>query len=188
MPQPPVADVKDLPTHLIAEVIDRSKTGLPEWFLPLARGAAIASDTLLRKVGHQHGMNPPRGWRKTDCDVFVRDIGPEGREHLKCLKVRQCNDQGLWTAERWSETRQCSNSDETVVYPFGSTPIFTRCSQSAIQLAQYSHENGPPAGLRWISACPKRCQDAIEMARERRLDEALVCRNAHQEDYLRGAA
>jgi hypothetical protein len=180
--------LKELPTHLIAEVIDRSKSGLPDWFVPLARGVGIASDALLRKVGHQHGMNRPGGWRKTHCDVFVRDIGPEGREHLKCLKVRQCNDQGLWTAERWSETRQCSNSDEMLVYPFGSTPIFTRCYQSAMQLAQYSHENGPPDGLRWISACPKDGKDAIEFARERSIDEAPAHRNAHQEDHLRGAA
>src|SRR2546421_6145340 len=35
------------------------------------------------------------------CDVFVRDIGPEGLEYIKCLKVRQCSNQGLWTIERW---------------------------------------------------------------------------------------
>ena len=28
--------LKDLPTHLIAEVIDRSRIGLPDWFVPFA--------------------------------------------------------------------------------------------------------------------------------------------------------
>jgi hypothetical protein len=35
--------LKDLPPHLIVEVIDRSKLGLPPWFVPFARGVAIAS-------------------------------------------------------------------------------------------------------------------------------------------------
>jgi hypothetical protein len=182
--------LKELPTHLIAEVMDRSEAKLPNCFVPLARGVAIASDALLRKAGHHHRMNRPCGWRKSvrGCDVFVRDIGPEGREHTKCLNVRQCCNQGLWTSERWREMRRWDNSDEMLVHEFGSTPIFTRSRQAAMRLATYCHENGPPDGLRWISACPKDGKDAVEFARERNIIEALVGRNAHQEDHLRGAA
>ena len=60
--------LKELPPHLIAEVIDRSKVGLPNWFVPFARGVAIASDALLREAGHRHGMHRPPGWLKTACD------------------------------------------------------------------------------------------------------------------------
>ncbi len=46
----------------IEEVVDRNETGcLPDWFVPLARGIAIASDDLLREAGHHHGMYRPRG-------------------------------------------------------------------------------------------------------------------------------
>jgi hypothetical protein len=181
--------LKELPTHLIAEIIDRSKAKLPDWLVPLARGVGIASEILLRKAGHRHGMHRPRGWRKSilGCDVFVRDIDPEGCE-LKCLNVRQCFNQGLWTIERWRGMRHYQDSDEILVHEFGSTPIFTRSRQAAMRLATYCHENGPPDGLRWISACPKDGKDAVEFARERNIIEALVRRNAHQEDYLRGAA
>jgi hypothetical protein len=96
--------LKELPLHLIAKIIDRSEAKLPDWLVPLARGIGIASEILLRKAGHRHGMHRPRGWRKSirGCDVFVRDIDPCG---LKCLNVRQCFNQGLWTIERWRGMR-----------------------------------------------------------------------------------
>jgi hypothetical protein len=54
-----------------------------------------------------------------------------------------------------------------------------------MRLATHCHENGPPAGLRWIAACPKDCLDSIEIARKRSLDEALARCNAHQEEQLK---
>jgi hypothetical protein len=174
----------EIPPHLIAEIIDRSEAKLPDCFVPLARGVSIASDALLRMVGHQHGMNRPRGWHKLGY-TFMRMTG-ETDKGLQDLRVRECGKLRLWTVERWNEKRPYQDFDEILVHEFGSTPIFTRSYQSAMRLAMYCHENGPPAGLRWIYACPGK--DAVEFARERRLDEALVCRNAHQEDYLRGAA
>ena len=173
--------VRECPSDLIAELIDRSEIGLPDWFVPLARGVGIASDALLRKAGHGYGMHRPRGWRKIYCDVFDLDIA-DGLQ----LTVRQCDDQGLWTVERFSESRPYQPSDELLVHEFGSTPIFTRSYQSAMRLATHCHENGPPAGLRWISASPKDYQVAVEIARKHSIDEAVACRNAQQEDFLRG--
>jgi len=172
---------KKLPRHLIAEIIDRHEVGLPHWFVPFARGVAIASDALLHRAGYRPGMSRPHGWRKIYCDVFDLDIA-DGLQ----LTVRQCNGQGLWTVERFSESRPYACSDELLVHQFGSTPIFTRSYQSAMRLATHCHENGPPAGLRWISASPKDYQVAVEIARKRSLDEAVACRNAQQEDFLRG--
>jgi hypothetical protein len=37
----------NLPTKLISEVINRDKAGLPDWFVPPARGIAVASPSLL---------------------------------------------------------------------------------------------------------------------------------------------
>jgi len=172
---------KKLPRHLIAEIIDRHEVGLPHWFVPFARGVAIASDALLHRAGYRPGMSRPHGWRKIYCDVFDLDIA-DGLQ----LTVRQCDGQGLWTGERFSESRPYACSDELLVHQFGSTPIFIRSYQSAMRLATHCHENGPPAGLRWISASPKDYQVAVEIARKHSIDEAVACRNAQQEDFLRG--
>jgi hypothetical protein len=51
-----------LPSHLIDEVVDRNETGLPDRFVPLARGGAIASDHFLHQAGHYHGKRRPPGW------------------------------------------------------------------------------------------------------------------------------
>jgi hypothetical protein len=40
-----------------------------------------------------------------------------------------------------------------------------------MRLAEHCHENGPPAGLRWISACPENIKALID---ERRIDEVLA--------------
>jgi hypothetical protein len=172
---------KEFPRHLIAEVIDRSDAKLPDWLVPFARGVAIASDDLLRDVGYRPGMYRPRGWRKSILywDVLMWDIFPDRSQYLV---VRQCFVRGLWMVERWSEERRCDNADEILVHEFGSTPIFTRSYQSAMRLAMYCHENGPPVGLRWISACPP---DYLDAGSKRRIDEILARRNAHQENYLR---
>jgi hypothetical protein len=173
--------LRECPSDLIVELIDRSEIGLPHWFVPFARGVAIASDALLHRAGYRPGMSRPRGWRKIYCDVFDLDIA-DGLQ----LTVRQCNNQGLWMVEQFSESRPYACSDEVLVHECGSTPIFTRSYQSAMRLAMYCHANGPPAGLRWIAAAPKDYQVAVEIARKRSIDEAVACRNAQQEDFLRG--
>jgi hypothetical protein len=167
------------PPHLIAEVIDRSDVTLPDWFLPLARGVAIASDALLRVAGHRPGMSRPRGWLKMGHTFLgmTRDT-PRG---LQNLRVWECSKPRLWTVERFSESRPYARSDEVLVHELGSTPIFMRSYQSAMRLAMHCHANGPPAELRWIAACPKDYQVAAD---KRRIDEALARRNAHQGDHL----
>jgi hypothetical protein len=47
-----IAREKSCKEHpLLDEVIDRSQCCVANWFVPLARGAAVASDALLRRVG-----------------------------------------------------------------------------------------------------------------------------------------
>ena len=163
---------KEFPPDLIAEVIDRSRIGLPDWFVPLARGVAIASNALLRDAGHRNGMYRPRGWVNYNVDMFrwMIDWDPN---NARWLLVRQCNNQGLWTIERWRKKRTHGNADEVLVHEFGSTPIFTRSYQAAMRLAIHCHKNGPPAGLRWISACPENIEDLLD---EHRIDRVpLKC-------------
>ena len=118
------AFLKEFSPHLADEVINRSETDLPDWFVPLARGVAIASDALLRKVGHRHGSYRPRGWRKTHCDVFERNLGPKDLMASKRLMVRGCGKHHLWTVERWGEKRPYNNADEVLVFLFGVNANF----------------------------------------------------------------
>ena len=164
---------KEFPLNLIDEVIDRDESRLPKWFVPLARGVAIASDALLRAAGHRDRMHRPRGWRETSPDNFVREIGWDS-----FLLVRESDETGLWTVERLGADRRYE-VDEVLVFTFGWTPILTRSYQSAMRLAMHCHANGPPAGLRWIKTTPN--EAAIEIARKRRIDEALGANGAQPE-------
>jgi hypothetical protein len=159
------------PRDLIAEVLDRSVVGLPKCMVPLARGVAIASPAILLKAEHRLERSHPHGWRQTHCGVFVQDLccDPDGR--VPCLMVRQCDDRGLWTIERWRPSRPYQDMDEILVHQFASTPIMTRSDQSAMRLATYCHAMGLPFGLRWIEASPKNCDSAIESARVRGIVE-----------------
>jgi hypothetical protein len=84
----PQADWKtflgELPKHLVQEVIDRSDV-IPDWFTPLARGVAIASQELLLRADLDRPR--PTGWRSTEegnvfelvtgvHTRFLGDIGP----------------------------------------------------------------------------------------------------------------
>ena len=168
---------KRFPSNVIREVIDRSEIKLPEWFVPLARGVAIASDTLLRKSGYCRPSDRPSGWRQTECDVFIKPAVADKDMGFAAIAVRQYADQSWWTVERYHEGRKYENITDVLVFDFGSTPIFCRDYQSAMWLAEYCQVYGPPSGLSWVVACPDDKDGAIEFARKRRIDEALL-RNA----------
>jgi hypothetical protein len=114
-------------------------------------------------------MYRPRGWLNYNVDMF-RWIIDRDPINARWLLVRQCNKQGLWTIERWHQKRTHGNADEVLVHEFTSAPIFNRSYQAATRLAMFCHENGPPAGLHWISAIPENIQDLID---ERRVDDVL---------------
>jgi hypothetical protein len=159
---------KEPPMHLIEEVIDRCQCCVAKWFVPLARGAAVASDTLLRSVGHRPGMGRPRGWCETSPDYFTKPVNV-----FDLLMVRECDETNLWTVERLNAPRRHVDDDDILVHVFGSTPIFTRSAASAMRLAMYCHKNIPPSVLRWIKASPINGEAAIELAKRRQEEEAF---------------
>ena len=112
---------KEFSPHLIKEVIDRSEIKLPDWFAPLARGVAIASDALLREAGYRPGSHRPRGWRKTHCDVFIKRTVPGKNTRFATLTVRQYANQDWWTIERYHEDRKYENITDVLVCQFGSS-------------------------------------------------------------------
>jgi hypothetical protein len=160
---------EEFPPHLIEDVIDRNNACLPDWFMPLAWGVAIASDELLREAGHRHGMRQPPGWRETTPHYFKYVIG--GDDWAPFLLVRESDETGLWTIERLGPSSRYE-VDEVLGHIFGGTLIFTRSYQSAMCLAMHCHTKEPPPGLRWIKAPPENeVKGVTEFARMRRFDE-----------------
>lgn len=169
---------KEFSPYLIKEVIDRSEITLPHWFVPLARGIAIASDHLLHRAGYRPGSYRPRGWRKTAVDVFIKCPVADKDMNFANLAVRQYADQSWWTIERYREGRKYEEITDVLVFDFGSTPIFCWNYQSAMRLAEYCHVNAPSPGSSWVTACPHDKDGAIEFAQKRRMDEAHCATNA----------
>jgi hypothetical protein len=159
---------------LIEKVLDRSETRLPNWCLPLARGAAIPSSYLLRGTGYSTGCCRARGWFKRRGDVLFKDLGRD------CLIVQRCKP--FWRIARdvGAVARPHDHPNFALVHIFGSTPIITRTYQEATYLAEFCSKKGPlPAGLCWVHECPDDINGTIDFALQRGVDEALA-RNPHR--------
>src|SRR6266436_2032608 len=115
------AFLEDRAPRLISEVVERSKTELPDDFVPWAPGAVIASDYLLRASGCRPGSRRPKGWSQREPDVFRK------RVNGNTLTVSGCGE--FWTIER--------ENAEALAFIFGPLPVFTRTSQEAMRLAEY---------------------------------------------------
>ena len=152
--------------YLFENVIDRHEACLPLWFVPLARGVAIASDYLLRRAGCHCGTFRPTGWYESGPGYSRKELSENS-----FLATWNCEQTGLWTVERIDGSRKI---DEVLVYSLGRTPVLTRSYQAAMQLAMHCHVNGPPIGFRWLKADPNKDIEAIEIARRRQIEEAQL--------------
>ena len=150
------AVLKDWPSFLmcvspfvVSTVIDRSKAGLPDDFVPWAPGVVIASDYLLRAAGYCSGSLPPDGWC-SGRPGFTRVI------FRNRLTIRECGE--FWFIER--------ETCEVLAHSYGSLPVFNRTYQAAMWLAEFCHprplegENSHPCPrgvascLRWVMSTP----------------------------------
>jgi hypothetical protein len=169
---------KQLPLGLIQDVIDRSEIKLPDWFVPLAPGIAIASDLLLLKCNDFHQSERPCGWRKSAPRSFLkRDI--KGMDGAASLNVRRYAHQRWWTIERWRDDRERFDVSDVLAFVFGSTPIFSWSRPVAMRIAEYCHIKGPPPGLKWIVACPVDEVGAINLALQRQSEGAV-----HEDNFV----
>src|SRR5262249_9697675 len=144
------AFIRQQPSYLLAAVIDRGKTEMPNDFCQWAPGLVIASDYLLRAAGYCPGTRGPGGWTKVKPNLFMKEA------YGNRLWVCGCGE--LWGVER--------DNDEVLAFPFGPTPIFTRTRQGAMRLAEYCHPKplkgewpfpaprGVASTLRWQASDP----------------------------------
>ena len=161
---------KEFSPFLIEEVLDRSAVDMPNWFVPLARGAATPSKHLLHVAGYRPGSHRKRGWRKPNREKLFKDFGPDRVEVLRCGP--------LWRIERdGSLLRPHLQINLTLAHIFGSTPILARSYQSATYLAEFCYWEGPPSGSCWAEVCPDDVMGGIRFAQQRRINEALAARS-----------
>jgi hypothetical protein len=164
---------KEFPPLLIEEVLDRKDVRTPDWEVPLARGYAIAGRHLLQSAADQSGTTASRGWQQGKM-YFAREAGPNK------LFVVQYYNRDLWAISRRLPEQATFEATETLVFAFGSTPMLTRCYQSAMNLADLCCDS-PPPGLHWIKTCPDHRFDGVKFARKRRATEARALRDARSE-------
>jgi hypothetical protein len=157
--------------YLIEEILDRNSANLPDWFVPLARGAATPSRYLLRHAGYSRRYCRPSDWRKDpDNGSLYKAV------YNECMIVTPCGP--LWRIEREGTSyRPHRNINHPLAHVFGPTPILARNVQAAICLVEYYFLNGVPAGLTWAQGCPDDLRGAIEYAKQRCINEAVLTRD-----------
>jgi hypothetical protein len=155
---------------LVEQVLDRNAIILPNWYLPLARGAAVASPYLLRRAGYRAGRHRARDWRKPTREELFKDL------RTYCLIAIKCGNFWRIALDVNAYRRPHGYTNYALAHFFGSTPMLTRTYQEATYLAELCWPNEPPSGLCWVSECPDDMRGAIEFARQRRIGEAIAAR------------
>jgi hypothetical protein len=137
---------RDFSPYRFGEVIDRSELDLPDGFMPLARGAVVPSDIVLRQVGCRPSSHRPPYWTHPTPDLFEFSQGQWG------LAVERVGN--FWIAKRWERAVRgfpAPGPDEVPVFPFGSTPVCSRAYQPIMRVAQHCRWNEPqPFGYKWV--------------------------------------
>src|SRR5258706_13013853 len=127
--------------YLIEKMLDRKSANLPDWFVPLARGAATPCRYLLSRAGYGRAWRRPSGWCKRHSGELFKEF------NFDCLIVTR--GQPFWRIEREGTLqRPHFRVNLTLAHIFGSTPILARNVQSAICLAEFCVLPSPlPVGL-----------------------------------------
>jgi hypothetical protein len=153
----------EFPPFTLSEVVGRRSLPFPKWYVPLARGAAVASDHLLSKAGFAPGAQLPNGWYQIAAGIYEKFFSNSGQK----LQVRQCGYQPLWTVELYRRTRNVIlPADKLLVFTFGSTPVLTRSHVASAYLADHAYTK-KVISLRWVTALPVDNKGAVAFARQR---------------------
>jgi hypothetical protein len=159
------------PRHLFDQIIDRSELSLPDEYVPLSRGVAVASDVFLSNAGYYPALIRPPGWQPGGEDCFWLRTGSD-----RNLVVRRFGP--MWSIERWGAVLLARLPAEVLVSTCGSLPVVSQFIAASMRLAEYCHENCPP-GVRWVNATAEDTEAAVAFARAREKYEAAARRALH---------
>jgi hypothetical protein len=162
---------QNVPPFKFEKVINRGEVNLPKWYLPLARGVAVASKYFLHMVGYRTSYCP-RSWQPTKEGDFRCLNGEDTGFHVRRVA---CGGQNLWTIERFDHRFPLGH--EVLVHVFGSTPVVTRRCHKAMHIAEHCHWEGPPLAFRWVAVRALNQEAAIKFAQDRRRKEARLIRS-----------
>jgi hypothetical protein len=133
---PPIARAKmerlenNATAYLFDQVLDRTQTEMPEWYLRSAQGVLIAAPDILSTSGHRPGTFHAAGWCRGESGF--RKVSRDGKS---VLWVQPCGK--FWIIERSIHLDAVYMQDEALVSAFGARPIWTRTRQAAMQLAEH---------------------------------------------------
>jgi hypothetical protein len=138
--------------------IDRSRTKLPDNYLPDAPGVLIAGKDMLRAAGYVPRSYHPHGWTPGEPGTFLRRHSPHSGHKLW---VRKCGK--FWIIERSMDLNAGHRRDiEALIFASGLRPICTRTYKAAMWLAEHCDPIpcAPLAG-HWVGVCLVRMVDGL---------------------------
>ena len=148
--------------EIIERDLDRAQTGMPDDYLPLARGVVIAGRDMLAAAGYRPGGHRPHHWTLVGGSAsrpegFMRALPPiAGATEQHILRVRVCGRPGaeqFWAIEM--AHKGCAFPYErdhyALVFALELLPIWTRTYQGAMHLAEHCYPiPRPPVVGGWI--------------------------------------
>jgi hypothetical protein len=140
--------------------VDRRDTGVPETFVPSARGLAIAGPILMCLTYHRAHSGMFGGWLGREPEGLYKTVARDDY----VLSVRRhdgwAGGEDLWSVER---LRLGEKIFETLAFDFGPTPIFLRCPITAKHIAKHCHPYPKEDAryLRWIPSTGEVARNSI---------------------------
>jgi len=136
----------------VEAVVSRSACSIPPYFVPLARGFALADKSLLLEAGRC----PVEWYKHNESCSYIWPFPILCQKPPLHLMTRQCGEHELWTIERLHRKRKWAGEDECLCLIHKRMPILARSKEAAMQLAWYWHTYGRPSGLDidWIETIP----------------------------------
>jgi hypothetical protein len=119
----------------LGQFIERTHTGLADWFMPHKIGAMIPSDDDIRAAGYRSGSKRPRAWTRKSVDTFSKRVGGHTLWVRGTMKGPRSK---LWTSERVGVT---NDEDQVLIHALCRLPILNRTYQAAMRLAEFCHPN-----------------------------------------------
>lgn len=138
--------------------INRSKTKLPDDYLPEAPSVLIAGKDILRAAGYAPRSYHPYGWTQGATGTFLRRHSPNS-DHK--LWVRNCGS--LWIIERSIDLDAGERREiEALVFNSELRPICTRTRNAAMWLAEHCDPIPcAPVEGHWVRVCLVRMIDGL---------------------------